>query len=213
MPEVSEIRGRLDLASKGPWFAVENDLIGGWCVRTTPDPPSVKPGDVADLLSQEDAEFISHAREDIELLLSKVEAGTEAGDLSYSEVKTALLNINWDAECGECMCIFYTGSSSGHEHDPGCTTKTQVGLAVSIHRKRIRVLSRKRKKAAAERDHLRKVISSVVEEVFRREAFHDGPDFGWEDSWSPDQMRAEHYESIVRTLRSKLQGFHKENPK
>lgn len=42
----------------GPWFVTEEDLVGGWAVRTTPEPPSTGRGvTIADFMRREDAEF------------------------------------------------------------------------------------------------------------------------------------------------------------
>jgi hypothetical protein len=42
------------------WFAVENDLIGGWMIATADKPASEQRGEyaVADFLTREDAEFL-----------------------------------------------------------------------------------------------------------------------------------------------------------
>lgn len=42
----------------GPWFVTEEDLVGGWAVRTVPEPPSTGHGvTIADFMRREDAEF------------------------------------------------------------------------------------------------------------------------------------------------------------
>lgn len=51
-------------STPGPWYAMRDDTIGGWCVRTTPDPPSSDKGRyVASFVTEEDARFIAEARE------------------------------------------------------------------------------------------------------------------------------------------------------
>lgn len=67
------IKARLAAATPGPWFARPNDLIGGWCVRIVDTLPSEGPGEVADFIREEDARFIAHALQDIEVLLAEVE--------------------------------------------------------------------------------------------------------------------------------------------
>jgi len=42
-----------------PWFARENDLIGGWCVMPVDEPPSLGVPEVADFTTQELAEHIA----------------------------------------------------------------------------------------------------------------------------------------------------------
>jgi DNA-binding PadR family transcriptional regulator len=42
----------------GPWFVTEEDLVGGWAVRTVPESPSTGHGvTIADFMRREDAEF------------------------------------------------------------------------------------------------------------------------------------------------------------
>lgn len=46
----------------------------------------------------------------------------EAGGLSANDVVTALKNIGYAVECGACMEVFYTGSTSAeHSHPPSPT--------------------------------------------------------------------------------------------
>lgn len=74
------IRQRLNAATPGPWFSVVNDLIGGRAVTAVDKPMHAidhRRGDrvVADMLNTDaDAEFIAHAREDVEHLLAIAEA-------------------------------------------------------------------------------------------------------------------------------------------
>jgi hypothetical protein len=42
-----------------PWFAVPNDLIGGWCVCDRPSPPSAGGIEIADFVSEETAGHIA----------------------------------------------------------------------------------------------------------------------------------------------------------
>lgn len=47
----------------GPWFVTEEDLVGGWAVRTVPEPPSTGRGvTIADFMRREDAEFCAAVR-------------------------------------------------------------------------------------------------------------------------------------------------------
>lgn len=47
----------------GPWFVAEEDLVGGWAVRTVPEPPSTGHGvTIADFMRREDAEFCAAVR-------------------------------------------------------------------------------------------------------------------------------------------------------
>lgn len=47
----------------GPWFVTEEDLVGGWAVRTVPEPPSTGHGvTLADFMRREDAEFCAAVR-------------------------------------------------------------------------------------------------------------------------------------------------------
>ena len=57
--ELNNIRALLAAATAGPWFARQNDLIGGWCVCTTDAQPSQGAGEVADFVREEDARFIA----------------------------------------------------------------------------------------------------------------------------------------------------------
>jgi len=75
--ELDEIKARCDAATPGPWVeerdedslqaivSGEEDVIGAWC-----DPGG---GDFGPAISDEDASFIAHAREDIPALLAEVE--------------------------------------------------------------------------------------------------------------------------------------------
>lgn len=50
-------------AIDGPWWVTENDLIGGWCVRTIGEPPSSGRGvTIADFIREEDARLCATAR-------------------------------------------------------------------------------------------------------------------------------------------------------
>lgn len=50
----------------GPWFVTEEDLVGGWAVRTVPEPPSTGHGvTIADFMRREDAEFCASARNNL----------------------------------------------------------------------------------------------------------------------------------------------------
>lgn len=52
----------------GPWFVTEEDLVGGWAVRTVPEPPSTGHGvTIADFMRREDAEFCAAVRNDLVL--------------------------------------------------------------------------------------------------------------------------------------------------
>lgn len=52
----------------GPWFVTEEDLVGGWAVRTVPEPPSTGHGvTIADFMRREDAEFCVAVRNDLVL--------------------------------------------------------------------------------------------------------------------------------------------------
>jgi hypothetical protein len=41
-----------------PWYAVENDLIGGWCIMPIDAPPSSGIPDIGDFLTQEIAQHV-----------------------------------------------------------------------------------------------------------------------------------------------------------
>lgn len=50
-------------ATHGPWYVTEDDLVGGWCVRTSPLPPSSGHGvSVADFMREADARLCAAAR-------------------------------------------------------------------------------------------------------------------------------------------------------
>lgn len=50
-------------ATDGPWWVTENDLIGGWCVRTIGEPPSSGRGiTIGDFVRREDARLCASAR-------------------------------------------------------------------------------------------------------------------------------------------------------
>lgn len=50
-------------ATDGPWWVTEDDLIGGWCVRTIGQPPSSGRGiTIADFMRREDARICATAR-------------------------------------------------------------------------------------------------------------------------------------------------------
>lgn len=50
-------------ATDGPWFVTEEDLVGGWCVRTIDKPPSSGRGiTIADFIREEDARLCAAAR-------------------------------------------------------------------------------------------------------------------------------------------------------
>lgn len=42
-----------------PWFARENDIIGGWCVMPVDEPPSLGVPEVANYTTRELAEHIA----------------------------------------------------------------------------------------------------------------------------------------------------------
>lgn len=44
-------------------------------------------------------------------------------ELTYEEMLVACKNIGFDLTCGDCACLFYTGSRSGYEHDETCKTE------------------------------------------------------------------------------------------
>lgn len=52
-----------EAATQGPWYVTENDLIGGWCIRTVDEPPSHGNGiTIADFMREEDAHLCAAAR-------------------------------------------------------------------------------------------------------------------------------------------------------
>ena len=75
-PEDARLLADLDAAeaqvSAAPWFAHENDLIGGWCVMGEDKPPSESHADVADFTSPNEATFIAAARNALPRLLALV---------------------------------------------------------------------------------------------------------------------------------------------
>lgn len=81
-------------ATDGPWWVTENDLIGGWCVRTIGEPPSSGRGvTIADFIRQEDARLCATARN----LTMQTEAiagirAAETFDLAIANDGTLYLN-------------------------------------------------------------------------------------------------------------------------
>jgi hypothetical protein len=73
-PDLDRIEARAEAATPGPWFAKENDLIGGWCVMPVDDVPSNGVHEVADFAHREAAEFIAAARSDVPALVARVRA-------------------------------------------------------------------------------------------------------------------------------------------
>lgn len=62
-----ELRALAEQATPGPWYAVVNDLIGGWAVATVDKPCSAHnheagEGEVADFVHEADARFIAAVR-------------------------------------------------------------------------------------------------------------------------------------------------------
>jgi len=51
-------------ATPARWFAVQNDLVGGWMIATADKPVSELRGEreIADFLTREDAEFLCELR-------------------------------------------------------------------------------------------------------------------------------------------------------
>ena len=86
-PDVEEITVRAEAASKGPFFAYENDLIGGWSVMSVDKPPSqidFKAGEseIASFVLEADAKFIARAYQDVSELcryVKELEAVVELG--------------------------------------------------------------------------------------------------------------------------------------
>lgn len=70
---LSEIRERRDAATSGPWFARENDLIGGWCVTEVDELPSSGAIEVADFASEFNARFVAASWADVGWLLEHIE--------------------------------------------------------------------------------------------------------------------------------------------
>jgi hypothetical protein len=52
---LDQIEARAEAVTPGPWFAKENDLIGGWCVMPVDDVPSNGVHEVADFAHREAA--------------------------------------------------------------------------------------------------------------------------------------------------------------
>jgi hypothetical protein len=71
---LDQIEARAEAVTPGPWFAKENDLIGGWCVMPVDDVPSNGVHEVADFAHREAAEFIAAARSDVPALVARVRA-------------------------------------------------------------------------------------------------------------------------------------------
>jgi hypothetical protein len=72
--DLDRIEARAEAATPGPWFAKENDLIGGWCVMPVDDVPSNGVYEVADFAHREAAEFIAAARTEVPALVAWVRA-------------------------------------------------------------------------------------------------------------------------------------------
>jgi hypothetical protein len=66
--------GRLcEAAPQPPWYAKENDLIGGWCVMPMDLTPAESPvPSVADFTDRAAAEFIAACRVGVEELVAEV---------------------------------------------------------------------------------------------------------------------------------------------
>lgn len=65
MSTLAKLKAAEAKATPGPWYAVENDLIGGWMVATADLPASELRFDgygIAEYASREDAEFICALR-------------------------------------------------------------------------------------------------------------------------------------------------------
>lgn len=79
--QLAAIRERADAATPGPWAtALEVDHDGQYWVVTPPDGSVLfsvcKVGHKGELKTEEDAEFIAHARQDIPALLAHIDALT-----------------------------------------------------------------------------------------------------------------------------------------
>jgi len=89
-PEDAKLLADLDAAekraTKGPWFAHENDLIGGWCVMGEDKPPSESKADVADFTAQDDAILLSTFRNALPRLLVLIRKQDAAMDASVDIV-------------------------------------------------------------------------------------------------------------------------------
>lgn len=72
--ELDEILARAEKATPEPWYGKQNDLIGGWCIGTSPKAPSEtrEGADIGDFISAEDVAFLSSARTDVPDLVEEV---------------------------------------------------------------------------------------------------------------------------------------------
>lgn len=79
----AELRALLERATPEPWFAKENDLIGGFAVMNCDLPPSQADpskgqGDVGDFMpSRSDAQLVAFQRNTASKVLAVVEAARE----------------------------------------------------------------------------------------------------------------------------------------
>ena len=76
-PNIERIKTQAEASTKGPLFAKENDLIGGWCVMNVDKPPSQanykkNEYDIADFVNEENAKFIASARQDVADLIEYI---------------------------------------------------------------------------------------------------------------------------------------------
>ncbi|HXE63151.1 MAG TPA: hypothetical protein VN519_06395 [Bryobacteraceae bacterium] len=75
---LEQIERELATVTSGPWFARENDLIGGHCVMSDDVAPSDSPHcDIADFVRKDDAIFIARAPAHIRAMLPVVKAALE----------------------------------------------------------------------------------------------------------------------------------------
>ena len=82
MINIDAIKKRLFAATRGPLYAKPNDIIGGWCVRTTDTLASAGSGTVADMLIEPDAIFIANVYSNILMLLAEIKQITPDKDVT-----------------------------------------------------------------------------------------------------------------------------------
>jgi hypothetical protein len=99
---LDEIRARDEGATPGTWYAVVDDLVGGHAVSTVDHPTSEhRPTDtdVAWGVREPDADFISHAREDVHYLLDLVASLTKERDMWHDDAtKLDAMAVKFETE-------------------------------------------------------------------------------------------------------------------
>lgn len=90
-------------ATEGPWYAMENDIIGGWCLSVQPDrTPAYGATTTADIVRETDAFWIERVGPHISVPLAELleEAAAQAdehvdSDLSLLPLVRLALPLAW----------------------------------------------------------------------------------------------------------------------